>query len=99
MKSYRLDKKKRITLTQGIMINLFNPKSIVTYMAFLPQFIQIEVSHPTRRFLFLGWILTLIAASWYLLMVYFSDVVGHESKITRLYKKESGTSSGQSSQL
>ncbi|XCI75445.1 MAG: LysE family translocator [Flavobacteriales bacterium] len=82
-----IDKKKRATFAQGILINIFNPKAIVTFMAFLPQFIHIKITHPTRQFLFLGWSLTLIAASWYLLMGYFSGVVGLRIKNNRTVQK------------
>jgi threonine/homoserine/homoserine lactone efflux protein len=35
---------------QGILTNVFNPKAIVTFMAFLPQFVDIHISHPIVQF-------------------------------------------------
>jgi threonine/homoserine/homoserine lactone efflux protein len=61
---------------QGVLTNVFNPKAIITFMAFLPQFVDIKISHPIGQFLFLGIILSFIAVVWFGFVGYFAGLVG-----------------------
>ena len=61
---------------QGILTNVFNPKAIVTFMAFLPQFVSINISHPITQFIILGLILSTIAIIWFGFVGYFAGIFG-----------------------
>jgi threonine/homoserine/homoserine lactone efflux protein len=61
---------------QGLLTNVFNPKAIVTFMAFLPQFVDAHISHPIVQFVFLGIILAFMAVLWFGLVGYFAGFFG-----------------------
>jgi len=44
----------RSTYAKGVLINLTNPKIVLFYVTFLPQFIEAGASHAPARFLALG---------------------------------------------
>jgi len=67
---------KKNVFRQGILTNVFNPKAIVTFMAFMPQFVDIKISHPISQFLFLGVILSFIAVLWFGVVGYFAGLIG-----------------------
>jgi threonine/homoserine/homoserine lactone efflux protein len=68
---------KKGAFHQGILTNVFNPKAIVTFMAFLPQFVDSRISHPIAQFTLLGCILALVAAIWFSFTGYFSGLIGN----------------------
>ncbi len=68
--------KKRSIYKQGIITNVFNPKAIVTFMAFLPQFVDIKITHPIWQFITLGLILSLMAIVWFGTVGYFAGTIG-----------------------
>ncbi|WP_341537597.1 LysE family translocator [Motiliproteus coralliicola] len=58
----------KVSLREGALSNLLNPKPIVFYMAFLPQFI--DPSHPAvPQALLIAALHFLLAMGWYLLLV------------------------------
>lgn len=61
---------------QGIITNVFNPKAIVTFMAFLPQFVNGNIAHPITQFTFLGLILSTMSIVWFGLVGYFAGIFG-----------------------
>jgi threonine/homoserine/homoserine lactone efflux protein len=61
---------------QGILTNVFNPKAIVTFMAFLPQFVNVNISHPIIQFTILGLILSSMAIIWFGFVGYFAGIFG-----------------------
>ena len=61
---------------QGILTNVFNPKAIVTFMAFLPQFVNVNISHPVTQFILLGLILSTMAIIWFGFVGYFAGIFG-----------------------
>jgi len=61
---------------QGILTNIFNPKAIVTFMAFLPQFVSTTILHPITQFTFLGLILSTMAMIWFGFVGYFAGIFG-----------------------
>lgn len=82
-----LSKKTKALFWQGILVNVFNPKAIITFMFFLPQFIHPSRSHDKASFIYLGGMLALIGALWFILMGYFSGTFGVRlQKNTRVKK-------------
>ena len=61
---------------QGIITNVFNPKAIVTFMAFLPQFVNINNVNPVMEFTEMGLILSVMAIIWFCFVGYFAGIVG-----------------------
>lgn len=57
--------KKRMTqiFAQGIIVNLFNPKTALFFFAFLPQFISPGSASVSTQIIFLGIIFTLLAVA------------------------------------
>lgn len=71
-----IDARKKNIFRQGVLTNVFNPKAIVTFMAFLPQFIDIKIAQPIWQLTSLGIILSLIAIVWFGLVGYFAGTFG-----------------------
>ncbi|MFD1388443.1 LysE family translocator [Oceanobacillus oncorhynchi subsp. oncorhynchi] len=59
---------------QGAISNILNPKTVVVYITFMPQFIDIS-GNVNQQLIFLGCILTLIASGWFFMLVYFLDTM------------------------
>jgi len=78
--------KKGSVFNQGVLTNVFNPKAIVTFMAFLPQFVDIKISNPVMQFSILGAIIAVIAVIWFGIVGYFSGVVGSVIKKSRRFQ-------------
>lgn len=53
----------------GFFSNLFNPKTALFYMAFLPQFVAPEAEHKVLALLFLGGLFMAIGTFWCLVLV------------------------------
>ncbi|WP_417693107.1 LysE family translocator [Roseibium sp.] len=58
---------------QGLTINLLNPKIVLFFVTFLPQFISATDPHAPGKLLFLGFFFILLATPVCLLMVYFAS--------------------------
>jgi len=69
---------------QGVLTNIFNPKAIVTFMAFLPQFVNVNIAHPITQFIFLGLILSTISIIWFGVVGYFAGILGNLVKQSSL---------------
>jgi len=61
---------------QAVLTNVFNPKAIVTFMAFLPQFVEVNVSNHISQFLCLGCIFSMMAIVWFGVIGYFAGTAG-----------------------
>jgi threonine/homoserine/homoserine lactone efflux protein len=72
---------------QGILTNVFNPKAIITFMAFLPQFVDAHQIHTIGPFLLLGGTFALLAVIWFGFVGYFSGIVGTWIKQNRFFQK------------
>lgn len=76
----------RISLQEGFLSNVLNPKAVVFYMAFLPQFISHEHSALAQS-LFLALIHFTIAMIWLGLLIY--TIVSANNFITRKSVRQS----------
>jgi RhtB (resistance to homoserine/threonine) family protein len=56
---------------QGFLSNVLNPKVVLFYFTFFPQFIGADSEHHTRQLIILGVTLNIIAISINIIMVYF----------------------------
>lgn len=72
---------------QGVLTNVFNPKAIVTFMAFLPQFVDSGISHPISQFMFLGILFSFLAVVWFGMVGYFAGVLGSFIKSSRSFQE------------
>ncbi|MDO7347975.1 LysE family translocator [Bacillus stercoris] len=83
---------------QGVITNianLANPKNILFYLSFLPQFASTSGSTVSLSFLILGSIFAVIALLWYILVTYFSTMatktLKDNKKFNHILNKVSGT--------
>lgn len=60
---------------QGIMIDVFNPKVALFFLAFLPQFISKESSDQVIPFIILGLVVIIIAIVWEAVIILFSALI------------------------
>ncbi|WP_069840353.1 LysE family translocator [Bacillus sp. F56] len=81
--------------TQGVITNIANPKNILFYLSFLPQFASTSGSTVSLSFLILGSIFAVIALLWYILVTYFSTMatktIKDNKKFNHILNKVSGT--------
>jgi threonine/homoserine/homoserine lactone efflux protein len=61
---------------QGMATNVFNPKAILTFMAFIPQFINPADQLAAIQISLLGGIIAFIAIVWFGLVGYFAGTLG-----------------------
>ena len=66
----------RAIFQQGVLTNVLNPKAMLTFMAFIPQFIEPHQGNPTVQVFLLGGIIALLAILWFGLVGYFAGTVG-----------------------
>lgn len=59
---------------QGTISNILNPKTVLVYVTFMPQFINLS-GNTNQQLIVLGLILTCIAVVWFLVVVYLIDHV------------------------
>lgn len=57
---------------QGAISNFLNPKTVLVYITFMPQFIDLN-GNTIQQLIGLGLILTLIAVGWFMILVYLID--------------------------
>ena len=57
---------------QGAISNILNPKTILVYITFMPQFIDLN-GNTNQQLIWLGFILTFIAVGWFMTLVYLVD--------------------------
>lgn len=69
---------------QGLLTNVFNPKAIVTFMAFMPQFVKVNSAQPIKEFLILGGSVSFISVTWFIFVGYFAGSLGALIKRNRM---------------
>ncbi len=67
---------KLAIVRQGVATNVFNPKAILTFMAFIPQFINPTDKLAAIQISLLGGIIALLAILWFGLVGYFAGTLG-----------------------
>jgi threonine/homoserine/homoserine lactone efflux protein len=72
---------------QGALTNLFNPKALIVFVAFLPQFINVKHSGSMMPFFILGGTLALIALIWFSAVGLFAGMIGVFVKTNRYFQK------------
>ncbi|OAB44732.1 LysE family translocator [Paenibacillus glacialis] len=77
---------------QGVLSNILNPKTILVYITFMPQFIDLT-GNTNQQLIALGLILTVIAVGWFLILVYLLDHVKQWLKkpgFQKVFQKSTG---------
>lgn len=77
---------------QGAISNILNPKTVLVYITFMPQFIDLN-ENTNQQLIGLGLILTLIAVGWFLILVYLLDHVKKwmkKPKFQKIFQKSTG---------
>ena len=64
-------------LWQSVVASMTNPKTILFFLSFLPQFVDRRSLHVTRQLLLLGGIYMLLTVAVYGLVAYSSGPIGH----------------------
>lgn len=61
---------------QGILTNLLNPKIILFFLAFLPQFVTQETEHPALRMIILGGVFSVAGTLWNIVVAFTAGFAG-----------------------
>lgn len=61
---------------QGVLTNVFNPKAIITFMAFIPQFINPVDGNASFQIIILGAVIAFLAIVWFGIVGYFAGTLG-----------------------
>ncbi|MGX2959810.1 LysE family translocator [Peribacillus sp. JNUCC 23] len=77
---------------QGAISNILNPKTILVYITFMPQFIDLN-GNTNQQLIVLSLILTIIAVGWFMILVYLIDHLKkwlNKPKFLTIYQKSTG---------
>ena len=80
----------RKIFVRATLNSLLNPKALLFFMVFLPQFVTVGVSSVTSQLIFLGLLLALIALIFHSLLGFFSGRL-HGRLREGLFSKRLGT--------
>jgi threonine/homoserine/homoserine lactone efflux protein len=86
--------KATVVFRQGVMTNVFNPKAIITFMAFIPQFIYPTDGAATIQIILLGGVISFLAIVWFGTVGYFAGYVGRWFSSQPLFQKAIRSVSG-----
>lgn len=65
-----------VIFRQGVLTNVFNPKAIITFMAFIPQFINPADGNASIQIVILGAVIAFLAIVWFGIVGYFAGSLG-----------------------
>ena len=85
----------RRAFAQGVVVNVLNPKTALFFLAFLPQFVDPNASHPAVQIAFLGFLFALLGmvtdSIWALAAGTAGGVLRRSRRFARVQKYVSGT--------
>jgi RhtB (resistance to homoserine/threonine) family protein len=90
--SDKLSRHYRKSYLQGALSNILNPKTVLVYITFIPQFIDLN-GNINQQLIGFGFILTIIAVGWFLILIYLLDQVKKwlkKPKIQKVLQKSIG---------
>lgn len=89
------DRRLRRIFAQGVVVNVFNPKVALFFLAFLPQFVDPNGVHPALQIMLLGFVFVLIAlvldVSWALAAGTAGGLLRRSRVFARVQRYVSGT--------
>ncbi len=77
---------------QGAISNILNPKTILVYITFMPQSIDVN-GNTNQQLIGLGLILTIIAVGWFLTLIYLVDHMKRwlqQPQFQKIFQKTTG---------
>lgn len=77
---------------QAMLSNVLNPKTVIVYITIMPQFINLN-GHVNQQLIILASILTGLAATWFLILVYVVDYAKkwlNDKKHQQMFQKVAG---------
>ena len=84
----------RRAFTQGIVVNVLNPKTALFFLAFLPQFVDPNAAHPAVQIAFLGMLFALLGmvtdSTWALAAGTAGGVVRRSRRLVRTQRYVTG---------
>jgi len=89
------DARLRRVFAQGVLVNAFNPKVALFFLAFLPQFVDPEAAHPALQIALLGLVFVAIALvldlSWALTAGAAGGLLRRSHRFVRIQRYVSGS--------
>jgi threonine/homoserine/homoserine lactone efflux protein len=70
---------------QGVLTNVSNPKSILFYLSFLPQFISTGNGYGSLPFLILGGTFSVLMLAWYVFVSYGTTLAAKNLKNSKVF--------------
>ncbi len=80
------------SFTQALLSNILNPKTVLVYITIMPQFINLN-ENVNKQLIVLALILTVLAALWFLFLVYLIDYAKkwlNNSRFQKAFQKSTG---------
>ena len=85
----------RRAFAQGIVVNVLNPKTALFFLAFLPQFVDADATHPAAQIAFLGVLFALLGlvtdSLWALAAGTAGGVLGRSRRLLRAQRYVTGS--------